>query len=131
MRLAFKKGEAMKHLLVVDDSAIIRKIARRVGEADGLRVSEAESCVEAADLCERDMPDVILLDRAIEGAPAVEFVTKLREAHGTEHPKVIYCSIENDPIYVAMSLRHGVNDYIVKPFELDAIREKLNRALSA
>ena len=121
----------MKHLLVIDDSAIIRKIARRVGEADGLRVTEAESCAEAAQVCDQEVPDVILLDRAIDGGQTVDFVAKLREAYGADHPKVIYCSIENDPIYIAMSMRHGVNDYLVKPFHLDVIREKLARALSA
>ena len=121
----------MKHFLVVDDSAIIRKIARRVGEADGLRVTEAESCAEAAQVCDEELPDVILLDRALDGGQTADFVAKLREAYGADHPKVIYCSIENDPIYMAMSMRHGVNDYLVKPFHLDVIREKLARALSA
>lgn len=121
----------MKHFLIVDDSAIIRKIARRVGEADGLRVSEAESCAQAGQVCDRDMPDVILLDRAIDGGQTAEFVSRLRDSFGTDHPKVIYCSIENDPIYVAMSMRHGVNDYLVKPFNLDTFRDKLTRALTA
>ena len=52
----------MKHCLVVDDSAVIRKVARRILEGLSFRISEAEDGEQALAACRADMPDAVLLD---------------------------------------------------------------------
>lgn len=121
----------MKNLLVIDDSAIIRKVARRVAEGQGLAVSDVETCADAIAQCEQQMPEVVLLDRGIPDMPAMEFVARLRAMPGGDRPQIICCLSENEPLHMAIAKRHGLNDYIVKPFELDTFREKLDRAVFA
>ena len=48
----------MKHCLVVDDSAVIRKVARRILEELRFSATEAENGREALDQCRESMPDV-------------------------------------------------------------------------
>lgn len=121
----------MKQLLVIDDSAVIRKIARRVAEAEGLRVTDAESCDEGLIHCEKDMPDVILLDRGVSGMTAFDFLQRLRSSPEGARPRVIYCSIETDLLHMAIALRTGASDFIIKPFEVNTMRSKLRLAVAA
>ena len=57
----------MKHCLVVDDSSVIRKVARRILEDLDFFISEAEDGQQALDVCRDQMPDAILLDWNIAG----------------------------------------------------------------
>ena len=52
----------MKHCLVVDDSSVIRKVARCILEELSFEISEAENGQEALDRCRTQMPDAVLLD---------------------------------------------------------------------
>ena len=57
-----KGSKAMKSCLVVDDSKVVRMVARRILEDLDFEVEEAEDGQKALDACKRQMPDVILLD---------------------------------------------------------------------
>jgi len=50
----------MKHCLVVDDSSVIRKVARCILEDMSFRTSEAENGQDALDFCRAEMPDAVL-----------------------------------------------------------------------
>ena len=52
----------MKTCLVVDDSSVIRKVARRILEGLNFSICEAEDGQQALDECKREMPDAVLLD---------------------------------------------------------------------
>jgi two-component system chemotaxis response regulator CheY len=52
----------VKHCLVVDDSAVIRKVARRILEGLAFEVSEAGDGEQALTACRSRMPDAVLLD---------------------------------------------------------------------
>ena len=52
----------MKNCLVVDDSSVIRKVARRILEGLEFQISEAEDGEQALDACRQRMPDAVLLD---------------------------------------------------------------------
>ena len=52
----------MKQCLVVDDSSVIRKVARRILEDMNFEIEEAEDGQQALDACRKTMPDAILLD---------------------------------------------------------------------
>lgn len=106
----------MKHVLVVDDSAVVRKIVRRIVEGMELRISEAESCAEALASCGRDMPDAIVVDGSLEGGKPFEFLRQVRQAPGGDAAHIIYCSTENDVVHVAGAMRSGANMFMMKPF---------------
>ena len=52
----------MKTCLVVDDSSVIRKVARRILEGLDFEIMEAEDGEQALDVCRRQLPEAILLD---------------------------------------------------------------------
>lgn len=106
----------MKHVLVVDDSAVVRKVVRRIVEGLELRISEAENCADALTLCAQDMPDAIIVDGSLEGMKALEFIRRLRQSPGGGTPGIIYCSAENDVVYRAGAMRSGANMFMMKPF---------------
>ena len=114
----------MKHCLVVDDSSVIRKVARRILEKFDFRISEAEDGQQALDLCRQAMPDAVLLDWNMPVMDGYEFLKELRAMPGGNEPKVVFCTTENDVAHIARALRAGANEYIMKPFDKDIVEAK-------
>lgn len=114
----------MKHCLVVDDSAVIRKVARRILEGLAFRVSEAEDGEQALHRCRGDMPDAVLLDWNMPVMDGYEFLKRLRGMPQGTAPKVVFCTTENDVGHIARALHAGANEYIMKPFDRDIMTAK-------
>ncbi len=115
----------MRICLVVDDSRVVRKIARRILEGLGFEVAEAGDGVEALAFCAAAMPDAVLLDWAMPTMDGLEFVKRLRAEPGGGGPLVLFCSSETAPEQIALALDAGANEYIMKPFDGDIIEAKL------
>jgi two-component system, chemotaxis family, chemotaxis protein CheY len=115
----------MVHCLVVDDSDIIRKVARHVLEEVNITSTEAENGPEALERCKSAMPDMIMLDWQMPAMSAVDFLTLLRRQPRGDQPVVIYCTTENDATDIAKAIEAGANDYLLKPFDRDTIVGKL------
>lgn len=113
------------HLLVADDSNVIRKVMRRICEDLSLTVSEAEDGEAALQICRKDMPDAILVDSHMPGMDGLEFVRALRDMDGGKEPKVVLCMTEYNIASVARAKRAGADDHMLKPFDRDAIEAKL------
>jgi len=112
--------------LIVDDSRIIRKVARRIVEGLGFEVDEAADGVEALSYCSGLMPDVILLDWNMPVMDGMTFMRRLRTQTGGDHPKVLFCTIETAPERIAEALGAGADDYIMKPFDGEILHSKLS-----
>ncbi|MET0367689.1 MAG: response regulator [Methylobacterium sp.] len=113
--------------LVVDDSAVIRKVARRIIEDIGYVVMEAEDGDTALELCAESMPDVILLDWNMPNRDGYAFLQELRQSEAGRQPKVIFCTTENDVGAIARALHAGADEYIMKPFDRDILTAKLEQ----
>ena len=118
----------MKTCLVVDDSGVVRKIARRILEELAFNVSEAGNGQEALDSCGRTMPDAVLLDWNMPVMDGPSFLRALRESDGGLAPKVIFCTTENDMDHITAALDAGANEYLMKPFDEEILRVKLEQA---
>jgi len=114
----------MKHCLVVDDSSVIRKVARRILEDLDFMISEAEDGQQALDVCREQMPDAILLDWNMPVMDGLEFLKALRQLENGEDPKVVFCTTENDVAHIARAIRAGANEYIMKPFDREIVEAK-------
>ena len=114
----------MKSCLIVDDSTVIRKVARRILEDMDFVVDEAEDGQEAYEKCAREMPDVIFLDWQMPIMSGIEFLKALRGYTGGDKPKVVFCTTERDIGHIAMARKAGANDHMLKPFDQAGLEAK-------
>ena len=114
----------MKTCLVVDDSSVVRKIARRILEGLEFEVTEAEDGSKALEICQRQLPDAVLLDWNMPVMDGLEFLTHLRRLPGGDVPKVVFCTTENGMDHISRALAAGANEYIMKPFDKDIVTAK-------
>ncbi|KJC38964.1 chemotaxis protein CheY [Bradyrhizobium sp. LTSP885] len=114
----------MKTCLVVDDSSVVRKIARRILEGLAFTVIEAEDGAKAVEACKVAMPDAVLLDWNMPVMDGFEFLIELRRMPGGDVPKVVFCTTENGIDHISRALNAGANEYIMKPFDKDIVAAK-------
>src|SRR5689334_3125763 len=106
----------MKTCLVVDDSEIVRTVARSILEQLAFGVREAADGEGALAECRRDMPDAILLDWSMPVMNGMEFLRALRRIPGGDRPKVVFCTAKNALGQIKEALAAGADEYIMKPF---------------
>jgi two-component system chemotaxis response regulator CheY len=114
----------MKTCLVVDDSSVIRKVARRILEGLEFQIVEAEDGEQALDACQSHMPDAVLLDWNMPRMDGYDFLRSLRCMPQGDRPKVVFCTTENDVAHIARALHAGANEYIMKPFDKEIVEAK-------
>jgi two-component system, chemotaxis family, chemotaxis protein CheY len=114
----------MKTCLVVDDSSVIRKIARRILEEMNFQIVEAEDGEKALEVCKLGLPDAVLLDWNMPVMDGFEFLGNLRRMPGGDAPKVVFCTTENGMDHIARAMNAGANEYIMKPFDKDIVAAK-------
>ena len=115
----------MRTCLIVDDSKVIRKVARHILEMLEFEVDEAEDGRVALACCEASMPDVILLDWNMPVMSGMEFLRALRQGDHAAQPKVVFCTTENDIAHIRAAIEAGADEYVMKPFDRDTIHSKL------
>jgi len=114
----------MKSCLVVDDSNVIRKVARRILEELQFVVEEAADGQQAMDKYRQKSPDAILLDWNMPVVNGLEFLVSLRKEPGGDRPIVVFCSTENDLDHITRAIEAGANEYIMKPFDREILEAK-------
>lgn len=115
----------MKSCLVVDDSKVIRKVARHILEALGFQVSEAADGSEALEACRAHTPDVVLLDWNMPVMNGIDFLRALSAETLTRRPKVVFCTTENGMAYIRAAIEAGADEYVMKPFDRETLESKL------
>ncbi len=117
----------MKTCLVVDDSKVVRMVARRILEQLRFAVSEAADGREAVAACTKKMPDAVLLDWNMPVMNGIEFLRHLRKMPGGATPAVVFCTTESDMMHITEAISSGANEYIMKPFDADILSSKLQQ----
>lgn len=114
--------------LVVDDSMVVRKAARRIVEGLGFAVREAKDGQEALDACRVDLPEAVLLDWNMPVMDGITFLRAARAEFGPERPRIILCTTESELARILEALQAGAQEYVMKPFDADIIRDKFVQA---
>src|ERR1700750_1355143 len=114
----------MKNCFGVDDSSVIRKVARRILEGLDFKIVEAEDGQHALEQCRAALPDAVLLDWNMPVMDGYDFLKALRRLPGGDAPKVVFCTTENDVAHIARALHAGANEYIMKPFDREIVEAK-------
>jgi two-component system chemotaxis response regulator CheY len=124
---SFQESQDMKSCLIVDDSRVVRKVARRILEELEFSIEEAADGQLAMEACLRKMPDAILLDWNMPVMSGIEFLRQLRAMQGGDAPIVVFCTTENDIKHIQEAVESGANEYIMKPFDTDIIQAKFQQ----
>jgi two-component system chemotaxis response regulator CheY len=128
LRRPILKGAWVKTCLVVDDSRVVRKVARRILENLDFEVTEAVDGAEALAACRAAMPYAILLDWTMPIMDGLEFLRRLRAEPGGGDPVVVFCSAETHPDRIAEALGGGADEYVMKPFDSEIMAAKFAEA---
>lgn len=124
------KGMTMtqRTCLVVDDSLVVRKAARRIIEGFGFLVREAKDGQEALDACRVQLPDGVLLDWNMPVMDGVTFLRAVRAEFGPDRPIIVLCTTEIEMGKIVEALGAGAQEYVMKPFDADILRDKFTQA---
>jgi two-component system, chemotaxis family, chemotaxis protein CheY len=115
----------MKSCLIVDDSKVIRKVARHILETMQFDVAEAADGKEALDHCHAAKPDVILLDWNMPIMSGMDFLRAYRSTVASPSAKVIFCTTENGIAHIQAAIDAGADEYVMKPFDRETLEAKL------
>jgi two-component system chemotaxis response regulator CheY len=119
----------MKRCMFVDDSSVIRKVAKRILGGSEMLVIEAESGQRAIDMCAADMPEIIVIDAALPDLSATEIISRIRAMESAVVPQIAICLTEVDVGAIMRAKRAGANGFILKPFNRSQLLERF-RTLS-
>lgn len=114
----------MKRCMIVDDSSVIRKVAKRILNGPDMIVVEAATAGEALSMCYVEMPDIIVVDSSLPDMSTADFI---REAMATDvglKPHIVLCMTEFDVGAIMRAKRAGAKGYILKPFNRPQLLER-------
>jgi two-component system chemotaxis response regulator CheY len=114
----------MKTCLVVDDSRVVRKVARRILEELQFEVAEAEDGQQALEYCRKSLPEGVLLDWNMPVMDGLAFMKEMRKLPKGAGVKVVFCTTRNELPSVQEALAEGADEYIMKPFDREMLESK-------
>jgi len=116
-------------VLLVDDSRTIRNIQKHVfaqlGHDD---IMEAPDGVEALKQIGETRPDLVLIDWNMPNMDGITLVRKIRETD--KSLPLIMCTTEAEKTRVVEAIKAGVNNYLVKPFTSETLKEKVEATMA-
>lgn len=117
----------MKKILIVDDSKVIRMVAKKILQELTFETEEAADGQQALDICKTAMPDGVLLDWNMPVMDGIQYLKALRALPGGDAPTVIFCTTENDINHIQEAIAAGASEYIMKPFDSEIIQAKFEQ----
>ncbi len=117
----------MKTCLIVDDSKVIRMVAKKILQDLEFETQEAADGQEALDACKASMPEAVLLDWNMPVMSGIDYLRELRTLPGGDKPVVVFCTTENDIEHIQEAIEAGANEYIMKPFDSEIIQAKFTQ----
>lgn len=120
------------NVLIVDDSATMRALVRKVLKISGLELGECFEAAhgrEALEILENHWVDIILTDLHMPVMDGFDLVKTLRQSEMWDSVPVVLITTEGRPEVLAPYLGKAVQGYIRKPFHPEEIREKLQTIL--
>ncbi|UUP16431.1 response regulator [Nitratireductor thuwali] len=106
----------MKRCLIVDDSSVIRKVAKRILAGPDMLVAEAGSAYEAIEICTHEMPEAIVVDATLPDMDAAELISRLVALDPDAKPHILLCTYAMDIGPIMRAKRAGAAGYMLKPF---------------
>ena len=116
-------------VLVVEDEAALATMLRYNLEKQGFRVEEAADGQEALNRVSETQPDIVLLDWMLPALSGIEVCRQLRRRSATRDLPVIMVTARTEDQDTVRGLNTGADDYITKPFSVDALIARMRALL--
>jgi two-component system, OmpR family, phosphate regulon response regulator PhoB len=116
-------------VLVVEDEAAIATMLRYNLEKQGYRVAEASDGQEALTRIQEQQPDIVLLDWMLPLMSGIEVCRQIRRKPSTRDLPVIMVTARTEDHDAVRGLNTGADDYITKPFNIDALLARMRALL--
>lgn len=97
-------------------------------EGMGFAVREAGDGAEALAACRTALPDGVLLDWTMPVMDGIGFLRRVRAEFGPARPRIVLCTTEGAMARIVEAVEAGAQEYIMKPFDEDILRGKLEQA---
>jgi DNA-binding response OmpR family regulator len=107
-----------KHILLVDDDALMRRSLAFNLEQAGFRANAAASAEDALAFARQNPPDLVLLDIGLPGMDGLDAIKRFKEQF---HVPVIFVTARRRNLDEVVGLELGADDYITKPFDVDVL----------
>src|SRR3954471_3804271 len=113
------------NLLIVDDERAVREGCREVSEAMGFTAFTAETAAAAYRVLDAQSIDAVLLDMRLPGVSGLEVLREMRRRRPEAAIIVItaYATVQT----AVLAMKHGAYDFVTKPFNLEELRNLLER----
>ena len=121
-------GQAL-HVLVVDDSKVIRAAIRERLELGNIEVVEASSGKQALESIYKQLPDLVLLDVVMPGIDGISVLKILRNTYTKQQLPIIPVTSRDSSGEIVQALDFGANDYVTKPIDFDILWARLSNQL--
>ncbi|NEQ53344.1 MAG: diguanylate cyclase [Leptolyngbya sp. SIO3F4] len=134
MNLASEATYTSEHaplVLIVDDDAVSNLMLAQVLRQDGYRVFSVDNGQAALTACQRELPDIILMDAIMPIMNGFECCQELRAAYGLNCPPILMITGLNDSESVECAYDAGAVDYVPKPFHWAVLRGRVRWTISA
>lgn len=122
-----KRSKRSSRILLVDDEAIVRKVIQTVLERPGLYIVEAENGEKGIELLLAEPFDLIIADKNLPGITGLDVIRRAKAVDPRMGALLITAYASRESAEEAMAM--GVDDYLVKPFEMSDLLEKVDEAL--
>jgi two-component system chemotaxis response regulator CheY len=114
-------------VLVVDDSAIIRKIIKTAANALELETEEAQDGIEALEKLESDYGeiDLVLMDWNMPEKSGYDVLVEIKSSDKFRHIPVMMVTTEGQRSSIVAAVRAGADNYLTKPFTTEELQSKI------
>ncbi|TCK04563.1 response regulator [Phorcysia thermohydrogeniphila] len=122
------------NILIVDDMAAMRKILKTLLAQLGYKnVDEAEDGKQALEILRRnpDKYQLVITDWNMPNMTGIELVQEIRKDEKLKHLPILMVTAEAKKENVLMAIKAGVNNYIVKPFTAETLKDKIEKIFAA
>jgi len=120
-----------RRALVVDDSLSARRAMAQVLNDSGFEVSTARDGMEAVEELERTRPDILFVDLEMPRMNGIELTSHVRARPDTANVPIVMITSRSTEKHRAQARTAGVNMYLTKPFDADALLEQAEKLLEA
>ncbi len=115
-------------ILIVDDFSTMRRIIKNILKQLGFEnVEEAENGADAYEMLDAEKFDFIITDWNMPVMDGLGLLKKVRTDPALKHLPVLMVTAEAEKDKVVTAIQAGINNYIVKPFTPEVLKEKMDK----